>query len=50
MYATEITTMLTDSDIELLKKEYQNLGELMIPANEVELMIMLGEGMQLRTN
>ena len=37
--------MLTDSDIEFLKKECQELESLLIPACEIKLMIVLGEGM-----
>ena len=37
--------MLTDNDIEFLKKECQELDNLLIPAYEIKLMIVLGEGM-----
>ena len=34
----------TDYDIETLKKECQNLCELLIPSCQVELIVILGEG------
>ena len=40
--------MLTDNDIEILKKECQELENLLIPACEIKLMIVLGEGMYMQ--
>ena len=40
-----VHTVLTDNDIELLKKECQELDNLLIPACEIKLIIVLGEGM-----
>ena len=37
-------TAFTGGDMELLKKECKDLDKLLIPASEVELMIVLGEG------
>ena len=37
--------MLTDNDIEILKKECQELDNLLVPACEIKLTIVLGEGM-----
>ena len=37
-------TVFTDNDMEMVKKECQDLDELLISASAVELMIVLGEG------
>ena len=37
-------TAFTGYDMELLKKECKDFDKLLIPASEVELMIVLGEG------
>ena len=36
--------MFTGSDMEILKKECQDLDNLLIPACKVDLMMVLGEG------
>ena len=47
MYVTDISA-LVDTDIELMKKECQELDNLLIPACEIKLMIVLGEGMYMQ--
>ena len=41
---TIYATVFTDNDMDILKKEYQDLDKLLIPACEVEFTILLGEG------
>ena len=37
--------VVTGNDMDILKKEYQDLDKLLIPACKVELTTLLGEGM-----
>ena len=41
-------SVFTDKDIEFLKKECQELDNLLIPACEVKLLTVLGEGMYIQ--
>lgn len=36
--------ILSDKDMEILKKEYHNLNNLLIPKSKVKFMTILGEG------
>ena len=47
MYVAD-RSVFTDKDIEFLKKECQELDNLLIPAFEVKLMTVLGEGMYIQ--